>query len=377
MPSILCPFCFYEFPEGELLYHCLDCGADIKASDLKRSEIAKKAIVCRTPACHARNVYIKHCPYCNNELPEALFDTHNLSFSLIGSSGSGKTNYITVLLNEQSKRSQKLRIHLNPITHETKETFSSNRESIYTKKLPLSATSPGSERPSIWIIGNGNRNLKYLLNIFDGAGETHNDLLSETARRDSRYIEHSKAVIFVIDPLRFTGLRELANNIDPDKSSRSSAFATEEENSAFIIGNTANLLRRGLKIDTNKKIDMNIAIVISKIDLFLEACFQGKTLFNESPHARNGCFTQQDCDEVDRELTDWLSDNGEDEFINALEQNFYFRKSAFKRKKCYLFGISAFGGAPLADGTLPEVHPHRVMDPLLWLLAQQDFIDSR
>jgi hypothetical protein len=153
--------------------------------------------------------------------------------------------------------------------------------------------------------------------------------------------------------------------------------AAEEENSVFIIGNTAALLRRALNVKTNKKIDMNVAIVISKIDLFLKDCFSGKTLMRESPHAEKGYFDQRDCDDVDRELTEWLVENGEAEFINVLEQNFHFRKSGLMRKKCYLFGVSAFGSAPQPDHTLPQVRPHRVLDPLLWLLSQQDFIAAR
>jgi GTPase SAR1 family protein len=391
--KILCPYCFNKFDETELLYYCLDCGSyysvmpheQISGNDVVQLKLSdtKRGVTCNSAACHNRAVNTKKCPDCLETLPDSLFDIANMSFSLIGSTGSGKTNYITVLLTELSKRSNKLKFSLMPKTGETRQNHSQNRKRVYDEKLPLDSTSAGSERPSIWTISNLNKktlgkSLTYVLNIFDGAGETHDNLDSEYSQRDARYIEHSEAVIFVIDPLRFDGLRQLAENIDEAKSDTSSStYDKNEYNSVFVIGNTAELIRRALKIRTDKPIDMYVAIVISKMDLFLEESFKGQTLYNESPHAELGYFDMQDCLTVDREITEWLIENGESEFVNALEQNFLFKKTAFHKKKCFLFGVSAFGSAPDEDGSLPQVHPHRALDPLLWLLAQQDFIDEQ
>lgn len=376
--KILCPFCFNQFDEMDIVYYCLDCGSSIKARDYTGN--VSKGVKCKTETCHNREIYTKKCPTCGETLPDSLFDITSMSFSLIGSSGSGKTNYITVLLTELSKRSRNLKFSLMPKTAETRQTYTQNRRFIYDDKIQLSATAVGTERPSIWTISNLNRKimgrpLTYLLNIFDGAGETHNDLDSEAAQRDARYIEHSEAVIFVVDPLRFTGLHQLAETIDKTKSTNSSVEGSDDENSVFVIGNTAQLIRKALNIKTDKPIDMYVAIVISKIDLFLDKCFKGTVLYSESPHAELGYFDMNDCIAVDNEITNWLLDNGEEEFVNALEQNFYFKKTPFHKKKCFLFGVSSFGSAPEEDYSLPQVHPHRVLDPLLWLLSQQEFID--
>jgi hypothetical protein len=180
----------------------------------------------------------------------------------------------------------------------------------------------------------------------------------------------------VIDPLRFEGLHELSRNIDENNTYSSMDTGPNEECSVFIIENAAAVLRRALNVGANKKLDMSVAVVISKIDLFLNACFSGKTLSKESPNEKSGVFDQKDCDEVDRELTEWLMTHGAGKLVQVLEKNFYFTKSGFKKKKCCLFGVSPFGHAPNADQTLGDVHPHRVIDPLLWLLAQHNYIGT-
>jgi len=376
MGKTLCPFCFNKFDNSELIYYCLECNTGIKVKELRFGEL-NRGVKCRTKTCHERTLYTKKCPMCNETLPDSLLDITNMPFSLIGSSGSGKTNYITVLLTELSKRSGNLKLSLKSNTPETRQSHAINRKMIYDEKLMVPATLASNVRANIWTIRNLKKKMTYVLNIFDGAGETHNILDEENAQRDARYIENSQAVIFVIDPLRFRGLRDLANNIDPSKSTSSSVEETDDENSVDVIHNAAKMMRNALRIRDDKIIDLYMAIVISKIDLFLNACFKGTTLGKDSPHADLGYFDTDDCKAVDKELTDWLLDNGEEEFINALEHNFYFKNENFHRKKCYLFGVSAFGDAPDEFGNVPQIHPHRVLDPILWLLSQQDFIDAQ
>jgi GTPase SAR1 family protein len=359
----------------------------VSVKDLVSGE-EKKGVKCRTKECNGRIISTKKCPIeiCNETLPDSLFDTTKMSFSLIGSSGSGKTNYITVLLTEMKKRSKNLKFSLMPKTTETRSNYTMNFKTIYEDKMPLGATAAGSERPSIWTIANlnkksiGGRAHTYVLNLFDGAGETHKNLDSEAAKRDARYIEHSDAIIFVIDPLRFKSLRELSQKIDSEKSMSSSAEDTDEDDAPYIISNTADMIRGALRKKSNQKIDKHVAIIISKMDLFLgDEFFQGGNFLNDSPHAEKGYFDMADCEKVDEEITQWLRENEEEEFLNILEENFYFNKSRLRpnAKKCFLFGASAFGNAPDSDGSLPNIHARRVLDPILWLLAQQGFIDKK
>jgi len=374
-----CPFCFVEFDERNLIYECSDCRVQITAKE------AKYGGKCKTPTCNQR-LYIKKCPICIETLPESLFKNKILPFSLIGDSYAGATTYLTIALNELIANTKNLKLSISAQNSETRDSYKENRRIVYSDRMFLPATPPMSARPSIWMAKNHKRRVmwnpsSYVLSIFDGAGEIHSNLHSESAQRDARYIEHSKGIIFVIDPLRFSGLRSLANCIDPKNYKNSSAFFMESNNSVTIIHNTAKLIRRALNLRADAIIDMSVAVVITKMDLFLDDGFSGTKFSQQTPHSNLGYFDMQDCLAVDKELTDWLIDNGEQEFVFALEQNFRFNKKGTHKKKCFLFGVSALGNAP-TKGTngyliLPEIRPHRVLDPILWLLAQQNFIDTK
>ena len=78
---------------------------------------------------------------------------------------------------------------------------------------------------------------------------------------------------------------------------------------------------------------------------------------------------------VDREIRSWLIKNGRssllndgEEFVKAVERNF---------SNVRFFGVSSFGVQPNEFKLLQNLHPHRVLDPLMWLLAQDGIISTR
>jgi hypothetical protein len=179
--------------------------------------------------------------------------------------------------------------------------------------------------------------------------------------------------MFLIDPLRFPALRRQISNEDVQTS-----IADEGENAISIINSIAEMYKNRNRIKYSQKIDKFVAIVLTKMDLFKDHFDKNGLLFSRnSNHPQLGYFNMEDCRQIDRELTDWLIENDNEDFIRSLKEHFYFDKKGFKEKKCFLFGISAFGQKPDIEGSLPEIHPHRVLDPLLWLMAKQGFIDSR
>jgi hypothetical protein len=58
------------------------------------------------------------CPKCNEELPRSIAQTENLLFSIIGVVSSGKTNYITVMLEEFKNASHHLKLSLSDQGHQ-------------------------------------------------------------------------------------------------------------------------------------------------------------------------------------------------------------------------------------------------------------------
>ena len=70
---------------------------------------------------------------------------------------------------------------------------------------------------------------------------------------------------------------------------------------------------------------------------------------------------------VDLEIRDWLKRQGETAFIDAIDANF---------KNVRVFGVSSFGNPPDKNKRLAKVRPHRVLDPLMWMLAGEGIIPT-
>ena len=119
-------------------------------------------------------------------------------------------------------------------------------------------------------------------------------------------------------------------------------------------------------INAGKKIPKDVAIVFTKIDEVLDT-FGFGTVRKPSPHLEAGGFVQEDADEVDREIRNWLKEWGEISFLDAIEANFDSSHVRF-------FGVSSFGSHPDDNGHPIDVKPHRVLDPLYWMLSLEGVI---
>ena len=78
-------------------------------------------------------------------------------------------------------------------------------------------------------------------------------------------------------------------------------------------------------------------------------------------------FVEADSAMVDLEIRDWLARQGETAFLDAIDANF---------KNVRVFGVSSFGNPPDQQKRLGKVRPHRVLDPIMWLLASEGVIPT-
>lgn len=201
----------------------------------------------------------------------------------------------------------------------------------------------------------------YSLTIFDGAGEDCTKLDPAI----SRYINGSKALIILVDPL---SLPHVARRINPKILQWSSTTEHDSDASANMVDNLANYIRQSCGIPSGKLIDRDIAVVFTKIDAVKDS-FGSATVMQPSPHMAQKAFIQADADAVNAEIRDWLDMEGETAFLNAID-------TTFKKNKVRFFGISSFGQPPTGDRQLARVIPHRVLDPLLWMLSKENMIPT-
>jgi len=137
-----------------------------------------------------------------------------------------------------------------------------------------------------------------------------------------------------------------------------------------MVNSLSNYIRRNCNIAPGKKIERRAAVVITKLDALTEMLngfSSDAAILKESPHVKNQGFVEADSKMVDLEIRDWLTRQGETAFLNAIDANF---------KDVRVFGVSSFGRPPDIHKRLARIRPHRVLDPLIWMLAGEGIIPT-
>lgn len=362
--DVLCPYCLQELRSKDLKMVCNIC--ETEAEPTRTELLLKKIPKCRQPGCRG-SASAKKCAYCENKLPSDILDYEKyLRFSLLGISGSGKTNFLTTMLHELRHTAGCPWI-LSPMDATTLTVFQENDRAIYGMRQPVAATAAGmTPPPQLWKIKDKNRMTNssipsYSLTIFDGAGEDveHIDPVI------SRYIEGSKTLVILIDPLALPGV---AAHIPENILNWSTSAAHDEDASTDMVNGLADYIRQNCGIAAHKLIDRDVAVVFTKIDAVKDT-FGSATVMQPSPHLARKGFVKADADAVDAEIRDWLESQGETTFLDAIDTN-------FKRERVRFFGVSSFGQPPTASYQLGRVMPHRVLDPLIWMLSKEGIVPT-
>ncbi len=365
MTDILCPYCMNKITPGGIKYGCPNCGTEAHPSMIERAR--HMAPVCRQPGCDRRLATDRKCPKCGANLPSDILDySKYLRFSILGISGAGKSNFLTTMLHEM--RSSGLPWVLTPMDPDTQTVFRGNEKLIYEDAEPVPATPPGTPpQPQQWKIQDTKKMTNriipsYSLTIFDGAGEDQQNIDPKI----SKYIAGSRTLVILIDPLALPGVRRL---VKPDVLSWSSSRASTHEAAADLVNGLASYIRTSANIKTGKLIDKDVAVVFTKMDAVFDS-FGTATVTQPGPHVMRQAFMEADADAVDLEIRDWLMRQGEQSFLNAITVN-------FGPDRVRYFGVSSFGQPPTGPNRLGRVLPHRVLDPLMWVLAKEGIIPAK
>lgn len=370
MAKFTCPYCMNEYDKKEVLYVCPDCGIASVPKFLEREPIK-----CKTPDCTGRAT-LRKCPKCGEVIPKTALETPNLPFSIIGVTNSGKTNYITVMLHELG-RAPGLKLALGAQTMETRDHQNENYLNIYEQhRKPASTESTavgGRFLPQIWYIKNlqkkhGDIVPTYTFTIFDGAGEDCEHRLDPSST-ECRYINASKAIILVLDPLILANIRK-GGIVDPTVMQNSlSGSEGEYKNAVDVVNSVASYVKAAQGIRSDKKLTIPVAVVLTKFDTILNHhAFAANALVKRpSLTMSDGQVNMGEIQQIDEEIKTWLCEIGESSFIDAVSSNF---------KEFCFFGTSSYGAPPKDKDTLcDDIRPHRVLDPVLWLFKKAGFVD--
>ncbi len=276
---------------------------------------------------------------------------------LIGTKASGKSNFIAVALHELEYRvgprfngslmllddasRRRVDTDLMPRLYGegmVLEASASARGDLSTVRDPLVA------RLSLGAGGSASHSN---LVFFDSAGEDLESL--HVLEREARYITQSHGLILLVDPLQIPSVRdELADSI---------ALPEEPFDAYSMLGRVSSLLREARAIPAGRPIDVPLALAVSKFDAVRPLLSEAHPVFSLPTH--DGGFDPTVARSVSAavraDLAGWLGEHL-DSYVRQ-----EFAHSSY-------FGVSALGANPV-DSRLPNgVAPHRVEDPVLWML---------
>ena len=335
-----------------------------------------KSAECPEPSCRQKTFKIV-CPSCHNTLPESTLTGKDMIISVVGSRNTGKTNFVGVLINELIER---ISVRFGGAMVGFDDSMTRYREGIYND-MYVNGKTPDLTQSSIQNINNGAyRPLIFTLNIkkkaflgqkiesftfvfFDTAGEDLND--EDTMSTVNKYICKSAGIIFLLDPMQIPAV---STQLDEDVVSRASSVDWRKATRADdIMTRVSNLIRKDRNMSKTKQIDIPVAAVFSKFDAITGIVPEGCTILEPSPHCASKAFVLSDWHNVNSEIHGLLTTWGGDAFVAQLDVNY---------TKYSYFTVSALGlnNNPRADKGIERPRPHRIEDPLLWLMKENDVI---
>lgn len=385
MAKIVCPYCFRDFNRSDVMFRCNNDNCEnIKDDSLSEFWGQERKIQpafsnnlgtfarlldkmpnsATCPSCN-RESYSVICPHCHNRIPKPMVEKKGYIISIIGARSSGKTNYITVLIDQLMMHGEKLGelgIMASGISDDSKDNTQNRYANDFynvlfkRKELPPQ-TQVGDKKskvPLIYTIHNKNVPPLYLV-FYDTAGENFNE--RKNIENNVRFLDESDAVIFLFDTFAIPYVHEKLN-LKQD-------IELEYD---VILANIIEHFTDGNKEKAAKHFKKPMALAFSKIDAilqnadaFADTSIPGMSLDQNSPYLQGNGVSMSDIDGMSDGIRTALKLWKQGNFINNVEANY---------KNLKYFGFSALGSAPNDDGTVTSINPYRVLDPLVWILDQ-------
>ncbi len=396
--TFICPFCFQERKLSELQFRCVNkrCKSvpDPERTRYERGDenmplsgnmcfpvkmrAGKVPDGATCPECGLESHRIV-CPCCHNTLPESTVKGTDMIISIVGARDTGKSHFVGVIINELIER---IAVSFNGAMEGFDDTMKRYKAGPYQKlfvdmqKLDLTKSSEqdinnGAYRPLIFTLKLKKKKFlsesieSFTLVFFDTAGEDLED--SDAMSTVNQYICKSAGIIFLLDPMQ---IAEVRNQLDDETVSRASSVSWQQATrSDDIMTRVSKLIRDDRHMKSEQKIDIPVAAVFSKFDVIAPLVPEGSTVLDPSPHCQEQEFDMTDWQNVDSEIRSLLTEWGERSYMAQVDVNYTDHS---------YFAISSLGlnNNPGKDSRIERPHPHRIEDPILWILKEKGVIKS-
>lgn len=392
--TFICPFCFEEHHIQDVQFRCTNKRCvDVPDVEMTRYEngnidnpkpgkptfkgvIGSKSAKC--PDCGSVS-YAIVCPSCHNKLPESTLLGKDMIISVVGSRDTGKSHFVGVIINELIER---ISVKFDGAMEGFDDTMTRYKAGAYQKlymdmqKLDLTKSSVqyvnnGAYRPLIFTLKLRHKSFfreridSFTLVFFDTAGEDLND--EDTMSTVNKYICKSSGIIFLLDPMQISSVR---NQLDENTVSRASSVDWKQAaRSDDIMSRVSKLIRNDKNMKAEQKINIPVAAVFSKFDAIASLIPDGSTVLETSPHCSGKKFNMSDWHNVDNEIKSLLIEWGAESFMSQLDLNY---------TNYSYFAVSSLGmdNNPKENKKIDRPRPHRIEDPLLWILKENGVIKS-
>ena len=388
MSKVVCPFCFEQFERSEVEFRCGNVGRCTLEKDQvlerfwggddpkpvgipilpKRSFFRSIMGQCPDfaicPKCGEKS-YLTICPHCHNRIPKEMVKKKGFIISIIGARGSGKTIYITTLINELMRHGCNLGdmgITAANVTDDPKNNTQQRYERDFFDELYRKKKCPGqtgitdrkSRIPLIYELSNPQKKSAYLV-FYDTAGENFVDI--KYIAENVKFLKESDAIIFLLDTFAVPYVHDKLG-IKEDIKIRYN----------LIIDNLLTYFKEGDPTIRDAHFQKPMALVFSKIDAILtnedkfeDTSIAGMSISNNSNYLDGSPILLSDFNSISASIQGALSMWKENNFVTTINNHY---------KNAKYFGISALGGQPTPSQNISEVKPYRVLDPLVWILHE-------
>lgn len=413
MTTVICPYCFDRAPAARLPYRCLMTATGVRGGTPCAAEpdhiwaefmgpSVPPALRLRGPVFTARRpprtsslalagrlpgrprgggsradcpgcgvpTPVRVCLRCHSDLPSDYCNQDSRIIALVGAKASGKSTYVSVLVNELRNRvGLAYDASLAAMGGETQRRDREMAEDLYDRLRLPAATRPaalGFNDPLLYRLslprrgrlGDGSRHTALV--FFDAAGE---DLKSSEAMdRYTHYLAAADGIILLVDPLQIGSVRD---QLFPGDGPPLPAVETAPQQ---IAADLAAQLRAHGRGGPRGRIATPMAVAISKTDMLRPLLGPHSPVLHNAPHS-GGRLDDGDRAAVHEELRSQLEGWDSGALFRQLERDF---------ADLSLFGVSALGAAPPADAPADAPRsgprPLRIEDPLLWLLGRRGLI---
>ena len=397
--TFVCPYCFDTRLVQEIQFRCSnkDCIEvdDFEFTKYMRGDLTSplkgkitftapvtknytipKNVEC--PSCH-RKTSKAVCPSCHNNLPESTLVGEDLIISTIGSRDVGKSHFVGVIIKELLDRvADKFDGSLTGFEDTMARYEQHFGRNLYVDLVKLgrtvsstSTTDNNAYKPFIFTLSIkaggllGKKIKNYTLVFYDTAGEDLKDF--DTMYTVNRYLCKSAGIIVLLDPMQMGSVR---NQLDDEMVSRVSTVEEHEATRADdIMMRVSQLIRDDKGMKSTKAINIPVAAVFSKFDTIESIVPRSLTVLEPSPHCNERAFVMSDQHAIKDEIENLLKNWGATAFTKQLEVNY---------ANYSYFAVSSLGfkNSPRSDMHIDRPRPHRIEDPLLWILKEKGVIKT-